>query len=115
MANEIVVAQTTSNDWELAKVLARGAVDGRLAAHVHIDQPGTAVYRWKGAVKADREWRISFKTTPARLRDLQAWVAKQHSYELPEWITLPVTGGSEEYLAWVVEQTMPETSTPSSP
>ncbi len=27
------------------------------------------------------------------------------TYDVPEWITLPVTGGSEPYLSWVVEET----------
>ncbi|WHM36600.1 divalent-cation tolerance protein CutA [Streptomyces sp. BPTC-684] len=110
MPNEIVIAQTTINDEELAMLLARGAVEGRLAACAHIDPPFTAVYRWKDAIETDREWRISYKTTPDRLPALEAWVAAEHSYEVPEWITLPVTGGSEAYLAWAVEQ-----STPQSP
>ncbi|WP_443042574.1 divalent cation tolerance protein CutA [Streptomyces sp. F-3] len=38
---------------------------------------------------------------------LQAWVAKEHSYEVPEWITLLVTGGSDAYLAWVTEESAP--------
>ncbi|MET8822526.1 divalent-cation tolerance protein CutA [Streptomyces rochei] len=108
MTGEIVIAQTTINDEEQAKVLARGAVENRLAACAHIDQPFTAVYRWKNAIETAQEWRISYKTTTDRLPELEAWVSKQHSYEVPEWITLPVTGGSEAYLAWVVDESSPQ-------
>lgn len=101
----IVIAQTTVDDEERAEALARGAVEGRLAACAHIDAPFTAVYRWQGTVETAREWRISYKTTTDRLAELEAWVAEQHSYDVPEWITLPVTGGSEAYLAWVAEET----------
>lgn len=111
MASEILIAQTTIDDEDRAKVLARGAVQGRLAACAHIDQPFTAVYRWGNAVETAQEWRISYKTTAERLPDLEAWVAREHSYDVPEWITLPVTGGSEAYLAWVAE----ETAEPASP
>lgn len=83
--------------------MARGAVENRLAAGAHIDQPLTAVYRWKGAIETVQEWRISYKTATDRLPEA-AWVAKEHSYEVPEWITVPVTGGSEAYLSWVVEE-----------
>lgn len=110
MASEIVIAQTTIDDEEQAKALARGAVENRLAACAHIDQPFTAVYRWKGAIETAQEWRVSYKTTTDRLPQLEAWVAEQHSYEVPEWITLPVTDGSEAYLKWVVEESSPQSA-----
>ncbi|MET9450365.1 divalent-cation tolerance protein CutA [Streptomyces cinerochromogenes] len=110
MASEIVIAQTTIDDEEQAKALARGAVENRLAACAHIDQPFTAVYRWKGAIETAQEWRVSYKTTTDRLPQLEAWVAEQHSYEVPEWITLPVTGGSEAYLKWVVDESSPQSA-----
>jgi periplasmic divalent cation tolerance protein len=108
MAGETVIAKTTIDDEERARALARGAVENRLAACAHIDHPFTAVYRWKGAIETAQEWRISYKTTTDRLPELEAWVAGQHSYEVPEWITLPVTGGSEAYLKWVVEESSPQ-------
>lgn len=104
---EIVIAQTTIDDEERAGALARGAVEHRLAACAHIDPPFTAVYRWQGAVETAREWRISYKTTTGRLPELTAWVAEHHGYDVPEWITLPVSGGSEAYLSWVAEETSP--------
>ncbi|RRQ81116.1 divalent-cation tolerance protein CutA [Streptomyces griseofuscus] len=107
---EIVIAQTTIDDEERANALSRGAVENRLAACAHIDPPFTAVYRWQGALETAQEWRISYKTTTDRLPELAAWVAERHDYEVPEWITLPVTGGSEAYLRWVAEETAPHTA-----
>ncbi|MEU5363292.1 divalent-cation tolerance protein CutA [Streptomyces sp. NPDC005925] len=101
----IVIAQTTIDDENQAKTLARGAVEGRLAACAHIDGPFSTVYRWQGGIETAREWRISYKTTSDRLAELGAWVTEQHPYDVPEWITLPVTGGSEAYLSWVAEET----------
>ncbi|MGD6742424.1 divalent-cation tolerance protein CutA [Streptomyces sp. BH106] len=108
MTGEFVIAQTTIDDEERAKGLARGAVERRLAACAHIDAPISAVYRWKDAIETDQEWRISYKTTRDRLPELEAWVADEHTYDVPEWITLPVTGGSDAYLSWVVEETRPQ-------
>ncbi|MGP3685574.1 divalent cation tolerance protein CutA [Streptomyces sp. IBSNAI002] len=51
---------------------------------------------------------MSFKTTRSRLPDLSAWVTQEHSYEVPEWIVLPVEAGSPAYLAWITEETTPE-------
>ncbi|MET9700708.1 divalent-cation tolerance protein CutA [Streptomyces sp. NPDC006529] len=108
MATDIVIAQTTIDDEDAARELARGAVAARLAACAHIDAPLTAVYRWQGAVETATEWRVSYKTTRARLPDLTAWVAGQHGYDVPEWIVLPADGGSDAYLSWVTEETTPE-------
>ncbi|MEU4166120.1 divalent-cation tolerance protein CutA [Streptomyces sp. NPDC026665] len=108
MASETVVAQTTIDDEAKATALARGAVENRLAAGAHIDPPLTAVYWWKGEIQTVREWRVSYKTTTDRLPELAAWVAREHSYEVPEWVVLPITGGSPAYLAWVAEQSTAE-------
>lgn len=108
MATDIVIAQTTVDDEGKARELARGAVEARLAACAHIDAPCSAVYRWKGAVETATEWRVSYKTTRVRLPALSAWVGQEHDYEVPEWSILPVDGGSDAYLWWVVEATTPE-------
>ncbi|MGW6911758.1 divalent-cation tolerance protein CutA [Streptomyces sp. NPDC054940] len=104
MASRVVVAQTTIDDEDKAMALARGAVEHRLAAGAHIDPPLTAVYWWLGKIETAREWRVSYKTTTDRLQELAAWVAQEHSYDVPEWVVLPVTGGSEAYLSWVVDE-----------
>lgn len=105
MANETVIAQTTIDNEDQARALARGAVESKLAAGVHIDGSITAVYWWKNEVETAREWRISYMTTTDRLPQLEAWLSEKHPYDVPQWITLPVTGGSEAYLSWVVEET----------
>ncbi|MEU7322609.1 divalent-cation tolerance protein CutA [Streptomyces griseoviridis] len=104
MASTIVIAQTTIDDEGLANSLARGAVEGRLAACAHVDPPITAVYRWNGAVETAREWRVSYKTTTDRLQELASWVSARHAYEVHQWVILPVAGGSDDYLAWVASE-----------
>ncbi|MEU8540813.1 divalent-cation tolerance protein CutA [Streptomyces sp. NPDC048717] len=107
MKHAIVIAQTTVDDEDGAAALARGAVENRLAACAHIDPALTAVYRWRGRVESAQEWRVSYKTTEDRLPELEAWVGENHAYAVPQWIVLPVTGGSESYLSWVAEETRP--------
>lgn len=102
---DIVIAQTTVDDEGRARQLARGAVEARLAACAHIDAPLTAVYRWKGAVETATEWRISYKTTRDRLPALGAWVHREHTYDVPEWIVLPLESTSAAYGGWVTEET----------
>ncbi|APU42159.1 MULTISPECIES: divalent-cation tolerance protein CutA [unclassified Streptomyces] len=107
MANGIVIAQTTVDGEDRARELARGAVEGRLAACAHVEGPVTAVYRWQGTVETATEWRVSYKTTRDRLPALGAWIERVHGYEVPEWIVVAVDGGSDAYLAWVAAESAP--------
>ena len=87
-----------------AESLAEGAVEARLAACVNILPGVTSIYRWRGRVHRDSESLLVIKTTSARLKELERWIKARHPYETPEFLVLPVTAGSKEYLAWLGEQ-----------
>jgi periplasmic divalent cation tolerance protein len=82
--------------------IARGVVNKRLAACVNIAlSPVESVYRWKGSVEKALEYLLIFKTATVRLVQLEAEVKRLHSYDVPEFIVLPILAGSREYLAWL--------------
>ena len=41
------------------------------------------------------------KTSTARAQEVQSAIASLHSYEVPEYLVLPILGGSNAYLAWL--------------
>jgi len=43
------------------------------------------------------------KTTTKRLGELEREVKGLHSYEVPEFVVVPIVAGSAEYLEWVRE------------
>jgi periplasmic divalent cation tolerance protein len=45
------------------------------------------------------------KTAAERVDELTAWLAAEHSYEVPEVIAVPVVGGHGPYLRWVTDET----------
>ncbi len=101
MTNKCVVLVTCGSEAE-AKRIARAIVEARLAACVNI-LPGamTSVYEWKGKVESAREKLLLIKTSRSRLTKLQAAVERIHSYEVPEFIALPIVAGSQAYLDWL--------------
>jgi periplasmic divalent cation tolerance protein len=101
LTDKYVVLVTCANAAEATRI-ARAVVEGRLAACVNI-LPGavTSIYRWKGKVESARERLLLIKTSRKRLTKLQAAVERLHSYELPEFIALPIAAGSRAYLAWL--------------
>ncbi|SDK59836.1 divalent cation tolerance protein [Streptomyces indicus] len=96
---------TTTDAALKAQLLARGAVDARLAACAQISAPVTSVYRWEGRIETSEEWQILFKTTAERYPLLQEWLQEAHDYETPEIIATPVAAGSAAYLDWVRRET----------
>jgi periplasmic divalent cation tolerance protein len=76
-------------------------VEKRLAACANILPGVQSIYRWKGKVERAQEILVLMKTTVARLRPLEREVKRLHSYDVPEFVVLPVVAGSREYLDWV--------------
>jgi periplasmic divalent cation tolerance protein len=103
MSDKVVVLVTCASAAE-ARRIALAAVNARLAACVNI-LPGkvTSIYRWKGKVESAKERLLLFKTSRKRLAKLRELVARLHSYEVPEFIALPIAAGSPAYLAWLEE------------
>ena len=102
----VIVLTTLGADADVAS-LARTLVEERLAACVNVLAPMTSTYQWKGTIEQDREQQLVIKTTAARLPALEARLRDLHPYELPEFLVLPVSTGSEAYLQWVRDSTMP--------
>jgi periplasmic divalent cation tolerance protein len=87
-----------------ARRIARTLVSKRLAACVNIIlSPVESFYTWKGKLEKAREYLLVMKTTAKRLPELENEVKRLHSYDEPEFIALPITEGSSDYLAWLQE------------
>jgi periplasmic divalent cation tolerance protein len=104
--DEVCVVQTTLPDAEQATQLAHAIVSAGLGACVQIDSI-RSVYRWKGQVQEDAEWRLSIKTRRSLFAALERWLREQHPYETPEIICLPLLDSNAAYLQWVAEATRP--------
>jgi len=105
LTDQCVVLVTCGSAAE-ARRIARAVVEERLAACANI-LPGavTSIYRWKRNVESAKERLLIIKTSRKRLAKLQATVERLHSYEVPEFIALPIVAGSRAYLAWLDENT----------
>jgi periplasmic divalent cation tolerance protein len=107
----VVVLVTCGSRGE-AQRIAREIVSRRLAACANLlEVPMQSVYRWKGKVEKAREFLLLIKTSARRLPPLKAEVERLHSYDVPEFIALPIVAGSPEYLAWLADCVTPERKT----
>jgi periplasmic divalent cation tolerance protein len=107
-ARQSRVVLVTCGTLAEAKRIARAAVEAKLAACVNVMQnPLESVYRWKDKVEVSREYLLIIKSTARRLSELERVVRSLHSYDVPEFLVLPVVAGSHEYLQWLVESMKP--------
>jgi periplasmic divalent cation tolerance protein len=105
MENDCVLVWTTIGKTADGRGMASILVTERLAACVNVLPEMESVYRWRGQVETDHERQLVIKTTAARVPALRARVHDLHGYEVPEFIVVPIVGGSDAYLNWIREST----------
>jgi periplasmic divalent cation tolerance protein len=99
-SDAVIVLTTLSADADGA-VFARTLVAEGLAACVSVLPAMTSVYRWQGSVEEAREQQLVIKTGAGRVAALAERLGALHPYEVPEFLVLRVSEGSEAYLRWI--------------
>lgn len=94
---------STAGSREEAERIAEALVERRLAACVNVVGPIRSIYRWQGTMERAEEFLLLIKSMAAQIAAVAAALKELHSYEVPECIEVPITAGSEAYLAWIAE------------
>lgn len=99
---------TTCGTRDEAQRIGEALVAARLAGCVQIHGPLTSIYRWQGQIERSEEWLLAIKTVPPRFDAVAAAIRRQHSYDTPQIIGLPIAEGTEDYVTWLREQVTTE-------
>lgn len=91
----------TAPDFNVARRLARLALEARLVACANLLPQVESHYWWQGQLESAAEVLILFKTTRTRLKSLEQLVLTNHPYDTAEFVTVPLAGGSGRYLDWI--------------
>ncbi len=105
LSRSFVTVWVTVPRRPLAVKLSCLAVESGLAACAQISGPLESIYRWQGIVESAKEWRVVLKTRSRLLPKLEALVMAHHPYETPQFVVLPMVGGSAKYVDWLAEST----------
>ncbi|MDP6913545.1 MAG: divalent-cation tolerance protein CutA [Verrucomicrobiota bacterium] len=105
---DFAVVLVTAPDMDLARHLAKGALEAKLAACANIVPVVESHYWWKGKLESSDEVLLIFKTRQQLLPKLERAVREIHPYDTPEFVALPLTTGSRKYLAWLANNTVKE-------
>ena len=104
MKEYVVVLSTTPNVNE-AERLGKEMVEKGLVACVNIIPQIRSIYKWKEKLHNEEEMLLVMKSRKDRTEEIIDYIRKNHSYEIPEIVSLPITSGSEKYLAWIDQNT----------
>jgi periplasmic divalent cation tolerance protein len=88
---------------QVARKLAKAALEQRLAACANLVPNLESHYWWKKKLAHDSEVLLIFKTPTARLEALEKLIVSKHPYNTPEFIVLRLSGGNSRYLDWVLD------------
>jgi periplasmic divalent cation tolerance protein len=102
---EFVFLYSTFPDEASARAVAEALVTARLAACVNIMAPMTSVYEWQGKLETGPEVAAFIKTRRTLVDEVIAAARQLHPYTVPCFLTLPIDGGNEDYLAWARART----------
>lgn len=90
---------------EVARELAKGLVEGALAACVNVHGPHLSVYKWKGEIAEVQEWTLFIKTLRTRQAAVESYLGLHHPYETPALFWMGVEAVNQPFLSWVQEET----------
>jgi len=95
----ITVTTTTGNRDE-ARSIAAHLVDAGLVACAQISEI-ESVYRWKGAMQQEPEWRLLVKTEARLYPAVEQAILQRHSYDLPAVHSIPIDQIHAAYGHWL--------------
>ena len=98
--SEYILVISTCPENE-ADALARKLVESKHCACVNLIRNVFSIFHWKGKIEEERESILLMKTKKSLESSLFSELKKHHSYDVPEFIVLPIESGSPDYLKWI--------------
>jgi periplasmic divalent cation tolerance protein len=107
-----VIITGESADWLAA--FTRALVTDRLAACGHNITAIRSIYRWQDTIHDEPEARVALHTRTSLVPAIVERANRDHPYDVPCVIALPVVAGNPAYVQWVIDQTDDAGAAPGS-
>ena len=105
MNDEVCEIVITGPSQEWVAAFTRQLVDDHLAACGHIIPVIMSIYRWEGSVHDEPEARVALHTRRSLVSAIADRANRDHPYDVPCVIALPIVGGNPVYVDWVLNET----------
>jgi periplasmic divalent cation tolerance protein len=110
VTDELCEVVITAPDADWLVEFTRRLVEDHLAASAHTLPQVRSVYRWHDELVDRTEARATVRTRISLVSSIAARLDKEHPYEVPGIIALPIVASSPAYTAWLLTQTAPAAS-----
>jgi periplasmic divalent cation tolerance protein len=104
-AASFALVLVTAPDLRTARALARAALAARLVACVNLVPRIESHYWWKGKLEMGAEVLLLLKSRKSHLASLGKLILKEHPYDTPEFLVVPLGSGTRRYLDWLAAST----------
>lgn len=98
---EFNLIYVTFPNKKLALKVVTHCVKSKLVACANVIDGTTSVYEWKGKLCKESECIAIMKAKSKLVKKIVSEIKKLHSYECPCILSLPIIGGSEQFLKWL--------------
>jgi len=107
MDTKYSIMMITTPNKESAKELSKILLLKKLVACVNIIGPINSLYTWEDSIQEDSEFLLICKTKDKIFQShIVDEVIRNHPYDIPEIICLPVNDGNQTYLNWIDQVTL---------
>ena len=113
MSTFIEIHITTATEEEAIR-LGEALVEAKLAACAQISGPIRSIYVWEGKKESALEWVCCLKSQESLFRELVEAVRKNHSYQCPQIIAVPILNANDDYQQWMTDNLQSVACRPSS-
>lgn len=101
--SDYILVLTTTKGKEEGERIANILIKQKKAACVSIIPNVSSIFLWKGNIEKQDEAQLLIKTKKCLFDEVVSLIKSNHSYEVPEVISLPILDGYNEYLNWMDE------------
>ncbi|CEN32085.1 Divalent-cation tolerance protein CutA [Candidatus Westeberhardia cardiocondylae] len=91
----------TSPNKICTKNITQSLLQNKLAACITILPNSTSIYHWKKKIKKKTETQLIIKTDITLKKQIILNIKKNHTYDIPEILFLPIIEGEHKYLTWI--------------
>lgn len=102
---ETVFLYVTVPTADEGRQIGRALVEAELCACANVFGSVTSFFRWEGRIQEEGEAVLIAKTQAKLVEHATQFITEAHSYTCPCVVALPIVGGNESFLQWIVAET----------
>lgn len=99
------IVYITTADTEEARKIGAELIKHRLVSCVNLFNGMESMFHWKGEVRSENEVVMIAKTKSSLIPEVTSLVKELHSYECPCIVSYEISGGNEDFINWIIDET----------